>query len=220
MHPFISVIIPVLDNEEGLRSLLEALSKQSYNRERFEVIVADNGSSDSTPNVVEQAKWDLAPAELKLVFERDTLSSYAARNKGLDAACGEIIAFTDSDCLPAAEWIERGVAALLAENRDMAAGRIEMTFRPGGPNVWEYIDAARKLNQRMYVEDAGFGATANLFVRRSAIDCGGVFCSKLTCQSHQFAASLPSCLVSGLLGGERPASRDAAILLSAMGRWI
>jgi glycosyltransferase involved in cell wall biosynthesis len=167
MMPFVSVVVPVLNNQDGIRALLKALSGQAYGRDRFEVIVADNGSRDRITDVVEQARQDLAPTEVKLVFERDILGSYAARNKGLEATRGQIIAFTDSDCLPAAEWIERGVAALLTEDCDLAAGRVAMTFRP-------------KLNQNMYVEDASFGATANLFVRRSAIDHGGVFCGELT----------------------------------------
>jgi len=180
MLPFVSVIVPVLNNQDGMRALLAALSRQTYLRAGFEVIVADNGSSDRTPDVVERARKDFPPAALKLVFETDIRGSYAARNKGLDEALGEIIAFTDSDCLPAPEWIERGVAALDAGPCELAAGRVDMTFRPGGPNVWEYIDASRKLNQKLYVEDSGFGATANLFVRRSSIDRGGAFWSELT----------------------------------------
>jgi glycosyltransferase involved in cell wall biosynthesis len=179
MPPFVSVIVPVLNNQTGIRALLAALARQTYDHERFEVIVADNGSSDLTPEVVEHARPALAPTELTLVFETEARGSYAARNKGFEAARGEIITFTDSDCLPAPEWIARGVAALLNEPCDLAAGRVDMTFRPGGPNVWEYIDASRKLNQKLYVEDAGFGATANLFVRRSAMDRGGAFRGEL-----------------------------------------
>jgi hypothetical protein len=54
-----------------------------------------------------------------------------------------------------------------------------MIFKQKHPNIWEYFDAARKLNQRAYVEKAGFGATANLFVRRVLFDTYGLFRSNL-----------------------------------------
>jgi GT2 family glycosyltransferase len=54
-----------------------------------------------------------------------------------------------------------------------------MIFKEKRPNIWEYFDAARKLNQRAYVDKAGFGATANLFVRRRLFDKYGLFQSDL-----------------------------------------
>ena len=55
----------------------------------------------------------------------------------------------------------------------------EFTFKKLRPNIWEYFDAAGKLNQKSYVEGAGFGATANLFVRRGMFKEYGMFLSEL-----------------------------------------
>src|SRR5262245_46024865 len=103
--PFVSVIIPVYNNPDGLRRCLHALEAQTYPKSRYEIIVVDNGS-------------DTPPADMVRAFDRVTLleeavpSSYAARNRGLAQARGEVIAFTDSDCIPAPDWLAHGVANL------------------------------------------------------------------------------------------------------------
>ncbi len=161
----VSVIIPVYNNASGVGLTLGALAVQSYPRDVYEIIVADNGSTDKTPQVVEEFQ-KLYPGLIHLVVEDQIQSSYAARNRGIKVAQGEILAFTDADCSPSPEWLDEGVKAIMKENAAFAAGQIKMTFQRREPNIWEYLDAARKLNQRAYVENAGFGATANLFVRR------------------------------------------------------
>ena len=174
MTCFVSVIVPVYNDAEGVRGTLGALVSQTYPRDAYEIIVADNGSHDGTRQVVEQFQtqyFDL----VRLVVEDEVQSSYAARNKGIQAARGEILAFTDADCIPVSEWLEEGVKAVVGKNAAFAAGQIKMTFQGKKPNAWEYLDAARKLNQRAYVENAGFGATANLFVRRDLFDKYGLF---------------------------------------------
>jgi len=170
---FVSVIVPVYNDAAGIQVVLGALVAQTYPREAYEIIVADNGSQDATRRVVVQVQAKY-PDLVRLVLEDRTQGSYAARNKGIRAAQGEILAFTDADCVPIPEWVERGVKAIQGSNAAFAAGQVKMTFRGPKPNVWEYLDAARRLNQRCYVEN-GFGATANLFVRRALFNEHGLF---------------------------------------------
>jgi glycosyltransferase involved in cell wall biosynthesis len=174
MSRFVSVVIPVYNDTLGIHKALKALVNQTYPRDAYEIIVADNGSRDGTRTVVEQFQAQY-PDLVHLVVENEVQGSYAARNKGVRAAQGEILAFTDADCIPIPEWLEEGVKAIVEENAAFAAGQIKMTFQGKESNIWEYLDAARKLNQRAYVEDAGFGATANLFVRRDLFDKYGLF---------------------------------------------
>src|SRR4051794_2931850 len=102
--PRASIIIPVRDDSARLQTCLEALDRQSL-AGALEILVVDNGSSDDPEAVVRGFP------RARLLHEAEP-SSYAARNLGVREASGAIFAFTDSDCIPASDWIERGVAAI------------------------------------------------------------------------------------------------------------
>jgi glycosyltransferase involved in cell wall biosynthesis len=164
--PFTSVIIPVRDDDDGLRRCLEALRAQTYPASRFEIVVVDDGSE---PPV--EAEVDTGGVTL---LRRAGAGSYAARNAGMSVARGEILAFTDADCLPDAAWLERGVARLAsAGNQIVVAGAIELVSRGGGAVDLYELETA--LQQEEYVRAGGFGATANLFAARNAFDRAGLF---------------------------------------------
>src|SRR3990170_3006911 len=105
MIPKISVIVPVYNDAQRIGKCIESLLQQTYPHEKYEVIIIDNGSTDETREVIKKYP-------VKLLIEDKIQSSYAARNKGIKNAKGEVIAFTDSDCIPGNDWIERGVANL------------------------------------------------------------------------------------------------------------
>ncbi|MFO7534599.1 MAG: glycosyltransferase [Kiritimatiellia bacterium] len=168
--PRVSVIVPVRDDAGRLQLCLAALSAQTVAPDAFEVVVVDNGSTRDDPAAVVR----LFPFA-RLVFEGKPGAS-AARNGGLAAAGGGVLAFTDADCLPAPEWLERGLAALKETNAALVAGRVEVFPRePGRPSALELFDMAHSFDQRLFVERWHFGATANLFVRRAAADALGGF---------------------------------------------
>lgn len=100
-RPFISVIIPAYNASGNVGICLEALLKQTYPKNRFEVIVVDDGSSDDTVAVVEGF-------DVKLLKQTNQ-GAGVARNYGAKEAKGEIILFTDSDCEPEDDWIEKMV---------------------------------------------------------------------------------------------------------------
>lgn len=174
-YQFVSVIVPVYNDPIGISTLFSCLANQTYPSNFFEVIVCDNGSSDNTREIVIENLHKIR--NLSLVVEKDTQSSYAARNKAIKNSSGEIIAFTDSDCLPSPSWIENGVKSILL-GADLVGGHITVTTEPEF-NIWSYLDSSRKLNQRSYVEDASFAATANLFVKKEKIIVHGDFNSNL-----------------------------------------
>src|SRR5690606_31008932 len=109
--PRVSVIVPVRDDVEGLSRCVAALQAQDYPTDRFEVVVIDNGSiRDLRPVVPDEPRF-------RLVRE-DRPGSYVARNAGVAVATGEVLAFTDADCRPRADWLSQGVAALARPDVD------------------------------------------------------------------------------------------------------
>jgi cellulose synthase/poly-beta-1,6-N-acetylglucosamine synthase-like glycosyltransferase len=169
----VSVIVPVYRDERRLFSCLGALVGQSYPSDRTDLIVVDNGCESLT---------DVARRfPTVTVLEETTPGSYAARNRGLQAARGAIYAFTDADCVPAPDWLARGVAALERSTEvGVVGGRIEMTeAEPSRVTAFDLYDLVCGLPQRQFVESLRFAATANLFTRRDVVERAGVFTPEL-----------------------------------------
>lgn len=159
--PEVSVIIPTRNDWPRLLAGLEALQAQTLDRSRFEIIVVDNARTATSPpplpNGVRCLHWPHG-------------YSYSARNAGVHAARGRVLAFTDSDCLPAPEWLEQGLAAL---DTGVCGGHIEMFSRTGSAAA--LYDAHFALRQDLNIPRRGFSVTANLFVAREVFDKVGPF---------------------------------------------
>lgn len=170
-HPFVSVIIPFYGESAELLACLAALRAQTYPGSKFEVVVIDNDSSAGLDDVVNGG------GNVRVLFEQRS-GSYAARNKGLGECKGEIVAFTDADCIPNDEWIERGVARLM-QNDDgcqLVGGRVELSFRkPGYPSTIELYDWLRNFKQKDAVLKEGYSVTANLVTYKTLFDDIGKF---------------------------------------------
>ncbi len=156
-RPFVSVIIPVRDNPEGVRDVLACLSAQTLTADRFEIIIGDDGSRpDLVPRV------SSADGRVRVV-EGPPRTSYAARNAAAATAEGAILAFCDSDCLPQPRWLEEAIAALA--DADVVAGEVTF-YTPESPNVWSLLTIDMFLDQERNVS-LSRGVTANLVLRRS-----------------------------------------------------
>ena len=174
--PFVSVIIPVYNDGERLKLCLEALENQTYAKNLYEVIVIDNGSDES-----EDIKGVVAQFSQAIATSETTPGSYAARNKGISLAKGEAIAFTDSDCIPALNWIENGVKNLLqVPNCGLVAGKIEIFFKnPNQLTPVELYESIMALPQKEFLEKHNYGATANVFTFKRVIENVGIFDANL-----------------------------------------
>ncbi len=171
-YPLVSVIIPVFNDGERLQLCLMALAQQSYGLEHFEIIVVDNGSHELAP-----IKAAVLPySNVTLAFE-PTPGSYAARNLGLSLAKGEAIAFTDADCIPASDWLEKGIERLLnTPNCGLVSGKIEVFPKDAScPTAVELFELITAFPQAEHLEQMKYGATANLFTWKSVIQTVGNF---------------------------------------------
>lgn len=99
--PRISVIIPTLDRPQALQACLEALRESDYERDQYEVIVVDDGSPAPLDRVVGLFAEQL---DIKLL-KQENAGPASARNAGAAIARGELLAFTDDDCLPESGWL-------------------------------------------------------------------------------------------------------------------
>ena len=172
-----SVVIPVLGHREALRHCLQALARQQLPRDTFEVIVVENGPIAGAAERIADLQAALADFPADRVLHEPRSGPYAARNLGLAAARADIIAFTDADCRPDADWLANGIGHLHAHPEAAAvAGAIHLfpisVLRRTGVELYELRHG---FQQDKYVLLDGFGATANLFVRRAAFDRVGPF---------------------------------------------
>ncbi|MCE9662536.1 glycosyltransferase [Halomonas sp. M5N1S17] len=169
--PVASIIVPTYRDWHALRSCLEALGEQSMPTQEFEVLIVEN-AGDSQPH-------DLTlPGNARLIHEPSP-GSYAARNRGVAEARGDVLAFIDADCLPAPGWLQAGIECLQA-NPDAAlvAGNIELTYGAQRLTPAECFEKAFAFRQRQNVAN-GVAVTANLFVRRKVFDVVGPFNAQL-----------------------------------------
>lgn len=173
-NPLVSVIIPTFNDSERLWHCLNSLENQSYPKPLYEVIVVDNNSEENIGSIVNQ--FDQAR-----ITTESRQGSYAARNKGISLAKGTVFGFTDSDCIPAADWIEKGVEKLLqAPNCGLVAGEVKLFFKNAeNPTVFEIYDSMNFLRQKYYIERYKFGATANVFTFKDVFAAVGLFNAEL-----------------------------------------
>ena len=117
----ISVVVPVLDDREGMRELLAALAGQT--RLPDECVVVDGGSTDGTLELLRDAS---PPFPLRLV-NHPGRNIAAARNKGIELASSDWIACTDAGCTPASDWLAAMEVAL--RSTEFVAGVFEIEGR-------------------------------------------------------------------------------------------
>jgi len=164
----VSVIVPHYQDLNGLALCLSALEQQTYPREAFEIIVADNASPVGT-----QALETVIAGRARLEVVRDR-GAGPARNGGATVARGEMLAFTDSDCRPEPDWLAAGLKRLAGcdfvggEMRVLVEDREQMTAAEAFETVFAFDNAN-------YVQNKGFTVTANLFTSRRVFEAVGGF---------------------------------------------
>lgn len=177
--PRVSVIVPVYNAADALPRLVTSLREQDYPRDRFEIILVDNNSTDGSGEVIRgfgdviglsQTQWQ-GPG--------------ATRNAGIERATGEVLAFIDADCWAHPAWLGTGVRKLVEEGLDRVAGHVEFVLSER-PNIYETYDAAINFRQTDFVS-SGWCGTGNLFTPKKLFDEIGLFDPALiSCEDCEF----------------------------------
>lgn len=139
----ISVVIPSRNRAHLLGNLLEALHTQSLPIRFWEVIVVNNASNDGTEELLK--KWKVRLTQLRCLKEPQAGSNFA-RNTGIRAASGTLLAFLDDDALPHPQWLERIYQrySILSVKTDCLGGRVALSLpeslpRWYGPFLEHYL---------------------------------------------------------------------------------
>lgn len=166
--PRVSVIIPHFNDLEGLQTCLQLLLCQTLDPSQFEIVVADNNSSVGIEAI------RAAVGHLATVVPAPKQGAAAARNTGVAAAQADVLAFIDSDCQPAADWLEQGLKAIA--EAEVVGGRMSViTNQPDCLRPVEAFEVVFAFNNESYVKQEGFSVTANMFVRRDSFEAVGEF---------------------------------------------
>lgn len=164
--PYVTVIIPTYRDWRDLELCLRALSLQTYPADRIEILIINNLPSSKPP-----PKFQLI-ANARLLEEAKP-GSYAARNKGLSVARGDIVAFTDSDGRPERDWVRNAVIHLQG-GAERIAGRVALHYHSDCLSAVENFEKAFAFRQKDNAA-AGISVTANMFTWRKTFDRVGAF---------------------------------------------
>jgi glycosyltransferase involved in cell wall biosynthesis len=167
--PLISVVMPVRNGMPWVEPQLAALAAQQIGVD-WEVVVAENGSDDGTRSCVQG--WSERCPRIHLVDASARRGAGAARNIGVRAARGRLLAFCDADDVVRPGWLASMATALA--DADLVAGVFDFSALDGVPTSIPVPAATRQLGF------LPFALGANLAVRRGAFEAVQGFCEDLS----------------------------------------
>jgi len=134
-RPFISVIVPIKNFERTIEKSFQYLFNVDYPQDRWEIIIADGGSTDKTVDIIKD--WQRKYPFIKLVEIPNCPSPGYARNKALQSVKGEFIFFTDADCAPCKDWINIMLSHFKRDPEIAAVGGEVYTLKVDPDNLVE-----------------------------------------------------------------------------------
>lgn len=173
----ISIIIPYYQDFQNLILLLAQLENQSLPYKHWEAIVVNND-----PEISLKLPEGFSVSYKLYFLEEPTPGSYAARNKGISAAKGEIIAFTDSDCLPDRDWLKNAWNLFIQDYKKeigVLTGPVPLFYKnPLSLSDAEVYEKYTGFTTESYAKE-GHAITANWFSYKSVLEEFGNFIAKL-----------------------------------------
>lgn len=162
VHPLsrISVIVPVYQAEATLAQCIDALLRQDTPRDDYEILIVDNNSRDRSAEIASSY------SRVRLLREPKQ-GAYAARNRALAEAHGEVIAFTDPDCVPADDWLSRLTSPLDDDQIQIVIGHPRLLTHSTALASLDDYERAR--DERVFCSEdplVYYGRNNNMAVRR------------------------------------------------------
>lgn len=164
--PFVSVVVPVKNQEKTIGKSIDSLLNLDYSK--YEIIIVDNNSIDNSPNIIQEYK----NKKIKLLLEQKP-GAYNARNKGIQTAKGEIIAFTDGDCIVDKNWLKFLVQPFKDKRIGGVGGKIK-AYKP--KTKFElYCNKFHHSNEKHIKNKKPFILTSNASYRKRILKKIGLF---------------------------------------------
>jgi glycosyltransferase involved in cell wall biosynthesis len=165
-----SVIVPFLNEELFIEDCIHSLLNQKFDKYRYELIFIDNGSIDRSTEIIRKY------TTIKLLHEprRDP---YLARNRGIETAQGQYLAFTDADCLIDDYWLAELQHGLEGLNADIVLGRL---LYPSPTSIFvkgyeHYYHTKIAYLFQHKIRQCYYGHAGNMAIRASVFDAVGLF---------------------------------------------
>lgn len=173
--PSVSVVIAARNEESNIRACLESVSMLTYEKELLDVIVVNDRSTDATHALIQEAATRHAFIKLVNAIEDPSGKLKGKTNaiaQGIDASRGEIILFTDADCIVPQQWVEETVKYYSEENVGLVAGftslRAKNSFEGIQALDWFVLFSIAAATIRLHFPVTAVGN--NLSVRRTAYE--------------------------------------------------
>jgi glycosyltransferase involved in cell wall biosynthesis len=169
--PRVSVIVPIYNGERTVEECVESILAVSFPRNDFELLLIDNASSDSTSTILDRY------LDRATILHERKRGPAAARNRGLKNANGDIVVFTDADCVVDRDWLSRIIAPL----DDAAVGIVGGTILAMKPcnAVEEFGERIHDHQMAIEYYSPPYAITMNWASRRSVIEKVGPFDEEL-----------------------------------------
>lgn len=174
-YPYVSIIIPVFNDPEGIQTTMNSILSETK-IPNYEIIIVDNNSSDNTSSIARDFtdNWE----NVLLVFEKETQSSYAARNTGLNYASGDTIIFFDADQRVSTGWLKNLINHMKDTGSEYLSPEIELgTLDDPGVIAKYNIISGFPINE--FMENHQYAPTSCLCVTRDLIENVGEFDDRL-----------------------------------------
>lgn len=168
-YPFVSVIIPAKNEENNIKNCIQALNNSNFPKDKFEIIVVNDQSTDKTQNILDDLKAQIPNFTSLTISNNDKKvipGKPGALDKGIELAKGELLLFTDADCLVNQNWIMSIAKTFINQKSDLVASFTLVEYNKffGKFQAVEWL-----MSHTMASGGIGFGFTLGCFGNNMAI---------------------------------------------------
>jgi mycofactocin glycosyltransferase len=162
-EPLVSIVVPVYNRAHEIGPCLESLLQLDYPASRREIIVVDDASRDHTASVVRGY-------DVRLLIQPKNMGQSAARNAGVEAAKGEIVAFIDSDCTADPNWLRELLPHFHDPRLALIGGYVDAPAGTSRLDRYEAVHSPLNMGSKRVIGTGGnavfYVPTCNMLLRR------------------------------------------------------